>query len=106
VEHLLRTPPQKLSGGERQRVALARARVLDARILLFDEPTANLDQESRQQIVTLLERAHSENNCVLVACHDREIIRLSHVTRLHLEAGKILLESARKNAAPRDGALS
>ena len=83
------TPPQRLSGGEKQRVALARAWVLQAPIMLFDEPTANLDHASRDRVIELIEQAVSDNNCVVVACHDQEIISLPHVRRLHLERGMI-----------------
>lgn len=81
--------PKRLSGGEKQKVALARAKVLHPRVLLVDEPTANLDRAAREQIVTLLQQTASNNNCVVVACHDREIIDLPNVVRLHLESGKI-----------------
>jgi tungstate transport system ATP-binding protein len=83
------TPPQRLSGGEKQRVALARAWVLKAPVMLFDEPTANLDHASRERVIELLDRAVGENNCVVVACHDHEIINLPHVQRLHLHQGVI-----------------
>ena len=83
------TPPQRLSGGEMQRVALARAWVLQAPVMLFDEPTANLDHASRDRVIELIEQAVSENNCVVVACHDHEIINLPHVRRLHLDQGTI-----------------
>lgn len=83
------TPPQRLSGGEKQRVALARAWVLQAPVMLFDEPTANLDHASRDRVIELIEHAVRENNCVVVACHDHEIINLPHVRRLHLDQGTI-----------------
>ena len=83
------TPPQRLSGGEKQRVALARAWVLQAPVMLFDEPTANLDHASRDRVIQLIDQAVGENNCVVVACHDHEIINLPHVRRWHLEQGRI-----------------
>ena len=83
------TPPQRLSGGEKQRVALARAWVLQAPVMLFDEPTANLDHASRDRVIELIGHAVGENNCVVVACHDHEIINLPHVKRLHLDQGTI-----------------
>jgi tungstate transport system ATP-binding protein len=85
VEHLRAVPPQKLSGGEKQRVALARAHVLHPKVLLLDEPTANLDAEARGQIVTLLGQLADRDTCVVVACHDREIIGLPCNTQLHLD---------------------
>ncbi len=89
LQHVADIAPKRLSGGEKQKVALARAKVLNPRLLLVDEPTANLDRAARQQIIALLRRTASSNNCVVVACHDREIIDLPGVARLHLEAGKI-----------------
>ena len=83
------TPPQRLSGGEMQRVALARAWVLQAPVMLFDEPTANLDHASRERVIELITQSIGENNCVVVACHDLEIINLPHVRRLHLDQGTI-----------------
>jgi tungstate transport system ATP-binding protein len=67
-------PPSRLSGGEKQRVALARARVLKPRLLLLDEPTANLDISARRQVVELIARMGDEDSCVLVATHDRDLI--------------------------------
>jgi tungstate transport system ATP-binding protein len=84
-------PPNKLSGGEKQRVAIARAKVLEPRIMLLDEPTANLDAESRRQIVHLLEELSVAETCVLIACHDQEIVGLPGTTRLHLRDGRLTL---------------
>ena len=89
VGHLLQVPTKRLSGGEKQRVALARARVLNPRVLLVDEPTANLDSQARTQVIELLRKTATGENCVVVACHDRELIELPGARRWHLEAGKI-----------------
>lgn len=89
VGHLLRVPPRRLSGGEKQRVALARARVLRPRVLLVDEPTANLDAQARAQVIELLRKTATGENCVVVACHDRELIELEGAKRWHLESGRI-----------------
>ena len=89
VGHLRGVAPVRLSGGEKQRVALARAQVLDPRVLLVDEPTANLDAQARAQVIELLQRTATGDNCVVVACHDREILELPNARRWHLEGGAI-----------------
>jgi tungstate transport system ATP-binding protein len=89
VGHLRNVPPARLSGGEKQRVALARAQVLDPRVLLVDEPTANLDAQARAQVIDLLRRTATGDNCVVVACHDKELLELPGARRWHLEAGRI-----------------
>ena len=90
VGHLSRVLPHKLSGGEQQRVALARAKVLNPRLLLLDEPTANLDSDARRQTLALIEALRHEDVTVMIATHDREIIAMPHVKRLHLEAGRVI----------------
>jgi tungstate transport system ATP-binding protein len=89
VGHLREVPPQKLSGGEKQRVALARAKVLEPRVLLVDEPTASLDAQARAQVIELLQRTATGDNCVVVACHDRELLELPGARRWHLAGGRI-----------------
>jgi tungstate transport system ATP-binding protein len=107
VEHLRHAPPHKLSGGEKQRVAIARARILNPRVLLLDEPTANLDADARHQIAHLLEELVSNDTCVVVACHDREIIALPGTVRLHLEEGDIAERNGIDNEKrPREAASS
>ena len=81
--------PHKLSGGERQRVALARAKVLNPHLLLFDEPTANLDSEARRHVIELIDELRSDDVTVLVACHDREIIDMPGMKRLQLASGRV-----------------
>ena len=89
MESLLDVPAQKLSGGEKQKVALARARALHPRLFLLDEPTANLDEAARQQTVQLIRDLCDADSTVVLACHDREIIELPHMHRLHMSKGGI-----------------
>lgn len=89
LEGVAKVPPSRLSGGEKQRVALARARVLKPGLLLLDEPTANLDTSARRQVVDLIARMDDDNNCVLVATHDRELIEQPWTARFVLENLKL-----------------
>src|SRR5919198_6056245 len=80
------TFPEKLSGGEQQRVALARALVHEPLLILADEPTGNLDEETSAQMMSLLARlTREQNGTLLVVTHSQEaasyadrILRLSH----------------------------
>lgn len=66
----------KLSGGQQQRVAIARALASDAPILLADEPTGNLDEDTAAGIIELLkESAHDLNKCVVVVTHSNELAK-------------------------------
>ena len=91
VAHLRGHDPATLSGGERQRVALARARVLKPRLLLLDEPTANLDGAAREQVIALIPALVQEGASVVMACHDRDLINLPSVRRLKLRNGGLEL---------------
>ena len=60
----------QMSGGQQQRVAIARALITDAKYILADEPTGNLDKENRRKIVELLQQiAHEQDRCVIVVTH-------------------------------------
>ena len=89
VGHLRDSDPARLSGGEKQRVALARARVMKARMLLLDEPTANLDGPAREQVIALIPALVAEGSTVVMACHDRDLIGLPGVQRLKLRDGHL-----------------
>ena len=89
VTHLRDNDPARLSGGEKQRVALARARVVNPRLLLLDEPTANLDGEAREQVIALIPTLVESGASVVLACHDRDLINLPGVRRLKLREGQL-----------------
>ena len=91
IDHLRNSPPQTLSGGEKQRVALARARVLRPRLLLLDEPTANLDGQAREAVIALIPTLLHSGSSVVMACHDRDLIGLPGVQRMKLRDGRLSL---------------
>lgn len=64
----------QLSGGQQQRVAIARALASDAKVLLADEPTGNLDEDTADEVIELLQRtAHELGKCVIVVTHSKKI---------------------------------
>ncbi|BCS53672.1 cell division ATP-binding protein FtsE [Geobacter sp. SVR] len=82
--------PQRLSGGEQQRVALARALVNDPKILLADEPTGNLDEANKNQILAIFKDANVRGTTVVVATHDRRLIEGSQKRLVTLSKGDIV----------------
>jgi len=90
LKDLVRRYPRSLSGGEQQRVAFARALVNDPALLLADEPTGNLDEESAQRVVELMTRAHQEGATVIVATHDPQLLRSIPGREIALRAGRVL----------------
>lgn len=81
--------PKRLSGGEKQRVALARAMVLEAPVMLIDEPTANLDADARVQMKTLLASMREEQRIVIIATHDPAMLMLPGAMVWDLAAGNL-----------------
>ena len=77
--------PDKLSGGEQQRVAIARALVHEPKVLLADEPTGNLDEDTGQQILQLLlELTREAGKTLIMATHNPEIVPFAdRVCRIH-----------------------
>ena len=72
--------PSRLSGGEQQRVAIARSLASNAKILLADEPTGNLDSVNTGNIVEILRSlAHEKGYCVIIVTHDLEVAEMADV---------------------------
>ena len=84
--------PNEMSGGQQQRVAVARAIAARPKLVLADEPTANLDTKSAEQLMALMRRLHDEHGITFVfSTHDPRVI--AHATRvITLEDGRVIGE--------------
>ena len=79
----------KLSGGQQQRVAIARALASEAPVILADEPTGNLDEDTARDITQILkESAHQMGKCVVVVTHSNELAKQADVV-LRLKRGEL-----------------
>ena len=82
----------KLSGGQQQRVAIARALASEAPVILADEPTGNLDEDTAQEITEILkESAHEQDKCVIVVTHSGELAKQADVV-FRLKKGTLTIE--------------
>lgn len=80
AEGILKKFPVMLSGGEQQRVAIARALASEAKVILADEPTGNLDFENGKNVIRILKNlVIQENYCVILVTHDREIAKQADI---------------------------
>jgi len=89
LSHRLHHKPSQLSGGEMQRTAIARALITDPKLLLADEPTGNLDQESGQSILQLLRNLNQESGLTIVMVTHDENIAMQCDALVRLKGGKV-----------------
>ncbi len=85
--------PPSLSGGEQQRIAVARAVVGEPKIILADEPTGNLDPVSAEIIFDLLRTFHERGATVIIATHDKELIRKTGGRVIQLKEGRLVKDT-------------
>ena len=97
MENSIHSLPPTLSGGEQQRIAVARAIIGDPKIILADEPTGNLDEDSADVILDLLKKFHTRGATILIATHDKELIRKTGGRVIYLKQGRIQSINSSKN---------
>ena len=80
----------KLSGGQQQRVAIARALASDTKVILADEPTGNLDEDTAAEIISILkECAHEMNKCMIIVTHSNDLAKQADII-FRLKKGKLI----------------
>lgn len=90
MESYLVKMPHRLSGGEQQRIVIARAILNDPLVILADEPTGNLDPETSEQILALLQELNSTGKTVVMATHDYALIAKHKMRTIVCEGNKVV----------------
>ena len=90
LSNVLRSFPEQLSGGEQQRVSIARALVNNPILVLADEPTGNLDPNTADEIIDILENISNEGSTVLMSTHNYPLIKNRDKRFIELNNGKLV----------------
>ncbi|MDY6823555.1 MAG: cell division ATP-binding protein FtsE [Thermodesulfobacteriota bacterium] len=92
MEERMNAFPPTLSGGEQQKITIARALAGDPKIILADEPTGSLDDESAEDVMNLLRASHERGTTVIIATHDKDLIRSTTAREIRLNHGQLQLD--------------
>lgn len=90
LKHKAKNYPHQLSGGEQQRVAIARAIVNGPKLLICDEPTGNLDENTSMEIMKVLDEINKLGTTIIMVTHDTEIVDKMKKRVILLDSGRIL----------------
>ncbi|WP_407892047.1 cell division ATP-binding protein FtsE [Lacticaseibacillus sp. N501-2] len=90
LEQKLRRFPSELSGGEQQRVSIARAIVNKPQVVIADEPTGNLDPETAEGIMEILEKVHANGTTVIMATHNQQMVDEHRHRVLEIAGGRLI----------------
>lgn len=93
LEHKMYVRPSQLSGGEQQRVSLARALANNPKILIADEPTANVDADMSNEIMKILKKINKLGTTVLVVTHDKELVNRFGGRIMEIEKGRVVSDN-------------
>lgn len=88
--------PSELSGGEKQKVAISRAIINNPKILLADEPTGNLDQNSSKEVMDILENINKNGTTVVVITHDLSMVERMNKRIIKIDKGELIDDIARR----------
>lgn len=94
--------PSQLSGGELQRAALARSLVMNPKILFADEPTGNLDWETAEEVMGLLDKIHKEGKTIIITTHHKKIISEYGTRVIELKRGEIIKDTKKAKTKKED----
>ena len=91
IENLYKNKASKISGGQRQRVAIARALINNPKILLLDEPTGALDDETANDLMQVLDELNSQGVTIIMVTHDREMAERAKRI-IYMSGGEIVIK--------------
>ena len=89
ISHLQDAYPAHMSGGEMRRIAILRALICKPQIIIADEPTSDLDEESATEIMQLLSEIHQQGTALLIVTHDHDVARYSQKV-MKMSAGRFI----------------